>query len=82
VTAITMFSNMELFSGANQLMDMTMRDKTFADKLDLINDKWAFMEKKHDTLEKKVFDPQVLDINYLVHMALQNLNRILELNYI
>ncbi|CAG8644636.1 2039_t:CDS:2, partial [Paraglomus brasilianum] len=47
--------------------------KIFAAKLDLVNEKWAFLEKKHDTLEKnhdtleknhdtleqKVTDPQV-----------------------
>ncbi|CAI2191752.1 16348_t:CDS:2 [Funneliformis geosporum] len=36
VTGVTMFSNMELFSGANQLTDMTMRDK--------LSDAYGFME--------------------------------------
>jgi len=57
------------------MMNETLREridwgfKIFADKLDLVNEKWAFLEKKHDTLEKnhdtleqKVTDPQVSHI--------------------
>lgn len=56
--------------------NMGVMHKIFADKLDLVNDKlaflekkydlvndkWAFLEKKHDTLEHKVSDPQVSHI--------------------
>ena len=42
--------------------NIAVMHKIFADKLDLVNEKWAFLEKKYDTLEKKVSDPQVSHI--------------------
>ena len=42
--------------------NMGVMHKIFADKLDLVNEKWAFLEKKYDTSEKKVSDPQVSHI--------------------
>ena len=51
------------------MMNETLREridwgfKIFADKLDLVNEKWAFLERKNMTLQKqKVTDPQVSHI--------------------
>lgn len=54
VTGVTMFSNMQLFSGANQLVDLTMRDK--------LAGAYGFMEDEIEKVFESKFSGVYCDI--------------------